>query len=179
MRADWIEPLVWDMVKAAILDPAIIINEIRKNLETDQGNLAPQIKKLQQDIEKLEGEQYRLLQQRQRDLVDQELLERLLAPIKPVYDEKRQILARLLDQQKLQQGSERMEQVIRECCGKIAEKLDGADFDAKRAVFAAFDVNIEATTKELLVQMTVDPDLMINGQSRRHWWPQLLESCPG
>ena len=179
IRADWVESLVWEIVSGAVGDPDVIINEIRRSLLAGKGNLVPEIKKLEKEIEGLEGEQYRLLQQRQRAVIDQNLLERLIAPVKRLYDERRQELALLMEQQKMQKESADMEEVIRDCCGRIAEKLDNASFQEKRAVFSAFGVQVEATVRELVVKMTVDPAVLIDEQSRRQWSPRLWARGPG
>ena len=166
IRADWLEPLVWEIVSNAVRDPGIIIGEIRKNFDVGGGNLDEEIKGLSKDIEKLEGQQVRLLQQRQLDLINQELLERMIAPVKSLYDEKKRSLELLVEQQKRREGSDDMEGLIREYCQQISRTLDDADFDEKRAVFAAFSVRVEATVYDLKIMMTVDPSSTIEEESR-------------
>ena len=169
IRADWIEPLVWEMVSTAVRNPGILMSEIRQSFEVGSGNLEEEVKKLKRDIEDLEGQQVRLVQQRQVDKIDQTLLEKMITPVKLLYDDKKRTLASLLEQQKRRDESDAMEGVIREYCERIAEKLEDADLEEKRAVLASFSVRVEATVSDLKVTITVDPAATIIKQTPRRW----------
>lgn len=157
IRADWMEPLVWTMVSNAIKYPEILIREIMQHVESGTGNLEEETKKLRKEISKLKGQQYRLLEQRQKDFIDQEILERQISPVKLLCDEREKTLRSLEEQQAKKEDIVQAEERIKEYCERVAKKLDDADFDAKRSAMTAFGVNVEATRTELSVTMAVDP----------------------
>ena len=75
MRADRLEPLVWGSVVDALRKPEVLAKELRHHLVTGAGDLGEEMAKLRREIDNLKGQQRRLLAQRQKDFIDQEILE--------------------------------------------------------------------------------------------------------
>ncbi len=75
MRADRLEPLVWGLVLDALQKPDVLANEFRHHLETGDGDLGEEMARLRREIADLKGQQRRLLEQRQKDFIDQDILE--------------------------------------------------------------------------------------------------------
>ena len=170
IRAEQLEPLVWDMVSSAIRDPDILIAEIKKASGDAGGNQQKEIDKLTQQLKELKAKQYRLLQLFGEGFVDQGMLESQLKPIKTMCGEKEATLAGLQEQQRRRDNVGEVEEIVRKYCAQVEEKLDAAGFDEKREVFAAFGVRMEATVDDLSVFMDVDPTVTIDPQLRRGWW---------
>ena len=123
------------------------------------GNLGREMADLRREILDLKGQQGRLMAQRQKDVIDQEILESQIAPVKALCDEKERGLRVLEDQQKSKDDAAEVERRIVEMCQQFSEKLDGLDFEGKRSTMAAFGVKIEATRDDMLITLVVDPKI--------------------
>ena len=146
IRADRLEGVVWEMVSEAIRHPEILSQEVQRHAETGDGNLGERMTRLHSEIVDLKNQQRRLIEQRQKDVIDQEILERLSA---------------LEDQQKSKDAVVHAEERIAEYCRRLAEGLDNLDQAGKRATFAAFGVKVEATREDLSVVLEIDPGVTI------------------
>ena len=153
-----LEEVVWRRVADAIRNPAVLVVELQHLFEDGGGDTAEVMADLKREIQELKDQQYRLIELRQRDMVDQEILEAQLAPLKVLYDEKVQSLG-VLEAQLEQRGDiVEMERRIVELCNSVSNSLDDMDFDERRATLAAFGVKVVATRDELLVQLVVSPE---------------------
>ena len=159
IRADRLESLTWDMVVTVLQKPEVLFAELRHHLETGEGDLGEEMSRLRRDIADLKKQQRRLLEQRQKDFIDQEILESQIGPVKALCDEKERSLRVLEEQQKQRDDEDAAEARIKEFCDRLAAKLPGLDFDGKRATLAAFGVKVLATVTELSVTVVVDPNV--------------------
>ena len=98
IRADDLEQMVWDLVTEAIRSPEVLASEIRKHVTMGTGNLEEERTKLRREIQDLKAQQARLLEQRQKDFIDQEILESRIMPVKILCDEKERSLIALEEQ---------------------------------------------------------------------------------
>ena len=171
IRADRLEETAWRIVSEAIRHPEIISRQIERHAETGDGDPGKKMTKLRREIADLKNQQRRLLEQRQKDIIDQELLESQIAPVKLLCDEKERLLGALEGQQKRKDAVADAEKRIAEYCGRLAEGLDNLDQEGKRATFGAFGVKVEATPDDLSVILEIDPAATIiqpsSAQSRR------------
>ena len=178
--ADAFEEVAWRTLTRALRNPAVLVAELRNHFSTGGGNLGREIASLKREILDLKGQQRRLLDQRQMDYIDQDLLEAQIGPVKALCDEKERALWVLEDQQRQKDDAVEVESRIVEICKQVSEKLDSLDFDGRRATLAAFDVRVQATREELSMTIVVDPKLTTIAQTlgccpRRTGKP----SCPG
>ena len=85
----------------AVSNPAVIVAELEDVIVGGAGDTSQEMNQLKREIRDLEGQQIRLIQQRSKDVIDQELLERQIGPVKALCDEKRQSLRVLEEQQRV------------------------------------------------------------------------------
>ena len=157
IRGDRLEGAVWEMVSDAIQHPEILSREVQRHAQTGDGDLGERMTKLRHEIADLKRQQRRLIEQRQKDVIDQEILESQIGPVKLLCDEKARLLGALEDQQKRKDAVADAEERIAEYCGRLAEGLDNLDQAGKRATFAAFGVKVEATRDDLSLTLEIDP----------------------
>ena len=157
IRADAFEEVVWGTLTDALRNPAVLIAELRDHFATGGGDLGKEMTDLKREIRDLKGQQRRLLEQRQLDYIDQGLLEGQIGPLKALCDEKEQALRVLEDQRKHVADVAEVERRITEICGEVSKRLDGLDFEGKRATLAAFNVKVVANRDEISMTIVVDP----------------------
>ncbi len=157
IRGDRLEGAVWEMVSDAIRHPEILSRAVQRHAQTGDGDLGERMTKLRHEIADLKRQQRRLIEQRQKDVIDQEILESQIGPVKLLCDEKARLLGALEDQQKRKDAVADTEERIAEDCGRLAEGLDNLDQAGKRATFGAFGVKVEATRDDLSVTLEIDP----------------------
>ena len=127
IRADRLEGVVWEMVSEAIRHPEILSQEVQRHAQTGDGNLGERMTKLHSEIVDLKNQQRRLIEQRQKDVIDQEILESQIAPVKLLCEDKVGQLSALEDQQKSKDAVVHAEERIAEYCRRLAEGLDNLD----------------------------------------------------
>ena len=155
--ADDLEEYVWNRISEALLDPAVLVAELRQHFSTGDGDTGREMAKLRREIRDLKSQQMRLLEQRGRDVIDQDLLELQIGPVKALCDEKERALRVLEEQERLKDDTAEVERRIADQCRKLAQKLDTLDFDGKRAAFAAFGMKVEATREDVSIMVDLDP----------------------
>ena len=149
------------MVSEAIRHPKILSQEVQRHAQTGDGNLGERMTRLHSEIVDLKNQQRRLIEQRQKDVIDQGILESQIAPVKLLCEDKVGQLSALEDQQKSKDAVVHAEERIAEYCRRQAEGLDNLDQEGKRATFAAFGVKVEATREDLSVVLEIDPGVTI------------------
>ena len=167
IRADRLEGVAWEMVSEAIRHPEILSQEVQRHVQTGDGNLGERMTRLHSEIVDLKNQQRRLIEQRQKDIIDQEILESQIAPVKLLCEDKVGQLSALEDQQKSKDAAVNAEERIAEYCSRLAEGLDNLDQAGKRATFAAFGVKVEATRDDLSVTLEINPGVTIIQPSSR------------
>lgn len=161
IRADELESLVWEMIVDVVRNPEVLAAEVRRLVDTEsgKGNLKEAMTKLRKEVDGLRAEQSRLMQQMGKPHIDQDILEATIAPLKVRYDEKRDQLRALEEQQERREGAEASSYQIAEYCRELATRLEDATPETKRAIMGAFQARVEATCDELQVILTVDPSV--------------------
>ena len=158
ISADGLEDVVWRRVCDAIQNPAVLVAELKSHFETGGGNIGQAMSDLKKEIQALKAQQGRLIELRQKDMVDQEILEGQLAPLKALYDEKQQALRVLEVQLEQRDDVAEMERRVLEMCNSVPKTLDEMDFESKRATLAAFGVKLSVTRDDLLIRLVVGPE---------------------
>ena len=155
--AEEFEDQVLEMVFEALMNPEVLVSELRHHFATGGGNLGEEMKGLRREIQDLKGEQLRLIDLRQKDMIDQDLLESKIAPLKALTDEKQGTLDSLEAQQRLHDSADQVEQRVVAMCNQFSERIVGLKFDGIRALLSAFGVKVVAVKGDLSVTMVVDP----------------------
>ena len=99
MPADDLEEWVYDTLSEIVRDPAVLAAELLGHLLDGVGDTFGEIDSLRREVRKLGEQQGRLMDQMGNELIDQEILESRIAPVKALYDEKRRLL-RVLEEQR-------------------------------------------------------------------------------
>ena len=159
MRADRLDSLVWGLAVDALQKPEVLAKEFHHHLETGDGHLGEEMVRLRREIADLKGQQRRLLEQRQKDFIDQDILESQIGPLKSLCDDKERTLRTLKEQQRQIDDVANAEQRITDFCRKLSERLPDLDFEGKRSTLAAFGVKALATPVDLSVTISVDPNV--------------------
>ena len=157
IRGDRLERTVWEMVSRTIRQPEVVSRQVQRYAQTGDGDLAERMTKLRRDLADLKKQQGILIDLRQKDMIDLELLENRIGPLKLRCDEMARELGMLEDQQKKKDDAVHAAERIAEYCRRLAEGLDNLDQEGKRATFAAFGVKVEATRDDLSVTLAIDP----------------------
>ena len=113
---------------------------------------------LRREIEDLKSEQRRLIELRQKDLVDLDILETQIGPVKALCDEKEEALLLLEAQQQQNHDAEEAGRRVAQYYQAVSDKLDDLDLEGKRATLAAFGVKFEATRDRLSITVRIDPN---------------------
>ena len=161
IRAGLLDGVVWEMVSEAIRHPEILSQEVQRHVQTGDGDLGERMTKLRREIADLKSQQRRLIELRQKDIIDQDILEGQISPVRLLCDEKARQFSTLEEQQKQKDAAVDVEERIAEYCGRVAEGLDNLDQAGKRATFAAFGVKVEATREDLAVTLEIDSGVTI------------------
>ena len=151
------EEFVWKRVSEVLLDPEVLVVELRRHFKTGDGDTGQEMAKLRREIRDLKGQQLRFLEQRQKDFIDQDLLGLQIGPVKALCDERERALRVLEEQQRLKDDAADMERRIVEQCRRLSRKLETPDFEGKRSIYAAFGLKVEATREDVSITVVVDP----------------------
>ena len=157
IRADQFEELVWDHLSSMISDPSLIMENIKEYLETDGGDLRQEINRLRRKVEKAKDKERKLIQLYANDLIDTEMLNDQIAPIKAGGETLERELCDLEQQQALNEDVQMMEQRVAEYYRLISENLGGQDYEGKRSALSAFNVLAIASKENVTVNVTIDP----------------------
>ena len=164
IRAE-IEQVVWDTLADAIRNPDILSREVLRHMETGGGNLEEEVRKYRREIEANKREERRLITLFQKEFIDQDILESLVAPLKLLRDEKERALQILEEQQKRKDAAAGAKKQIAEHCQQMSDHLDNLDYNGKRATLAAFRIIVVATKEAISITVVIDPSVTTTGTS--------------
>ena len=159
VRAEALEETIWEHVAAAVRDPSALIADLRQHWDTGTGRLGRRIERLNRDIRKCRTEQMRMVQQHARGLIDQQMLDDLIAPAAALLAKHQRDLDVLLAQQKLQDAADEAEERIRRAFATYAEGLSDLTVQAKHALLERLKVKVVASKERVLVTAEIDPGL--------------------
>ena len=87
--ADAFEDVAWRTLADAVRHPAVLVAELQDHFATGGGDLGKEIATLKREILDLRGQQTRLLDLYRKALIDEDLLEGQIGPVKALSDEKK------------------------------------------------------------------------------------------
>ena len=123
----------------------------------DPGDSADEIPSLKREIRDLAGQHVRLLEQRGKNLIDQDIPERHIGPAQSLCDAKRELLSALEEQQRMRDNAAEIRGRIAGYCRQLEPKLANLDFDGKRALLGAFGVQVEAPREDVTITVVIYP----------------------
>ena len=165
-RADFLEPAVWRHICAAVQDPSGIIEDLRRAYGDGGSDVDRRISTLRRQVQKRRHEVATLVVQRTKGLIDQAMLETLVAPINHLLEQYERDLGLLEEQKKLSEGLNQLEERIRACLSKYAEGLDSLDSEGKRRLMNLLNVRLTAgSDRRVLVTGVLDLSLFTIGRT--------------
>ena len=165
-RADFLEPAVWRHICAAVRDPSGIIEDLRRAYGDGGADVDRRISTLRRQVQKRRHEVATLVMQRTKGIIDQAMLETLVAPINQLREQYERDLGLLEEQKKLSEGLNQLEERIRACLSKYAERLDSLDSGGKRRLMSLLNVRLTGgSDRRVLVTGVLDLSLFTTGRT--------------
>ena len=140
----------------------MLVAELRRHLEGGAGATSEEKFKIGREVAELMREETLLLVLRQKDtegLIDENIFFGQFAPVRAIQDEKQRALALLEEQERSRDDAALDQGRIVEMCERVSSKLDGLDFQGKRAVMEAFGVKIHVIRDDFRLVMEVSPEV--------------------
>ena len=159
IRADFLEPAVWDHVVAAVRDPSAVIADLRRNWETGTGELARLEAKLKREVENCRNQEKLLLRQYSREVIDEATLDELLDPVKALRSRHERDLHKIREQAEIANSLDDVDGRIRACFEDYAARLESISSEERRALLNRLNVRVVADKERALVTAELDPDL--------------------
>ena len=164
-RARELEPVVWEHILAVVRDPGGVIGELRKAAAGRSRSPRRRIASLEAQVKKRRAEEATLVMQRTRDLIDQDMLEMLIAPITNLRLHHEKEIALLSEQQSLQEGFEGLEAHIRAMLQQYSNRLDSLDDEDKQTLLRLLGISLTGGRQRVLVTGVLDPSLFTTGHT--------------
>ena len=165
IRADKLEPVVWEHVRRAVETPTGIVSDLRQASGEGDGSLDRRISRLEGDIKKRRLELATLVMQRTKGIIDQDMLENLAAPVNNLLAQHEKDLDLLIEQKRINSGWDELEEQVRVAFLKYADGLDSLDSEGRQQLMRLLQVRIVATPGRVLVTGVLDPSLFTTGQT--------------
>lgn len=153
--ADTLERTVWGGLVRALKNPAVLIRELGKFLGKGEGDIAEKIKDVKKKIRECQSKEARLLSLFGDEVIDQDALKRQLAPVSELRKEHERSLERLERQREVDADAEGVKEMVEAKCRELSETLDGLDFDGKRALMGALDLQVIAVNGKVSMTITI------------------------
>ena len=151
--ADELEEAVWGGIVGALTNPAVLLSEMEQYLETGEGDIAGKVSELKKEIRDLRKEEQRWMSLFGKEEIDQDMLRQQVGPVKALREELERTLERLQKQRAVEGDAEHVKALVEAEIAELSEGLKDLDFDGKRAVMGALDVQVTAVLGD--VSMTV------------------------
>ena len=155
--ADDLEGWVYDRLTEIVRDPDILAAELEGHLLEGVGDTSSEVTSLKREVRELAEQQGRLMDQMGKPHIDEEILKSRIAPLKALYDEKRQMLRVLEEQERLRDDAALVRERVTAYCHQLEEKLEHLDFDGRRALLGVFGVRVEASRDDVSMTVVLDP----------------------
>ena len=165
MRADRLEPVVWDQICAAVKDPTGIISDLRQASGDGGAGLDRRISRLNGQVTKCRFELVTLVLQRTKKIIDQKLLETLSAPVNNLMAQHNKDIELLIAQKNLNEHWDHLEEGIRAAFMRYADGLDSLDSEGMQRLMRLLNVRLVAEPGKVMVTGVLDPSLFTTGRT--------------
>ena len=140
VRASQLEDMVWNQVKAVLLDPSILIAEIEQRQRIGDPHLKDELSSVQQAIAGLDGQERRLLRLYGKAKIDEKKLDDEIGRIKTEKEaweeQRREMQARLEAEREIQKNR----LTIEAYCERASRNIEDFTFEDKRMAVDALDI---------------------------------------
>jgi len=140
VRADELEDVVWNQVKAVLLDPCILIAEIEQRQRIGDPHLKDELTSIQKAMSALDGQERRLLRLYGRASIDEKKLDDEISRIKTEKEaweeQRRKLEAQLEAEREIQKNR----LTIEAYCQRASRNIEDFTFEDKRMAIDALDI---------------------------------------
>lgn len=140
VRADELEEMVWNQVKAILLDPGILIAEIERRQSTGDSRLEVELASVQRTISGLDAQERRLLHLYGKGNIDEKKLDDEIGRIKTAKqsweEQRRKLEARLEAEREIEKNRLSIEAY----CERASRNIEDFTFEDKRMAIDALDI---------------------------------------
>lgn len=139
VRADELEDVVWAQVKAVLLDPHILTDQIEQRRTSEDAHLEDELRNTQKAISSLDGQERRLLRLYGKAHIDERKLDDEMARIrteKEAWEGQRQNLEAGLQAERVIRENR---VGVEEYCRRAARNIEDFTFEDKRMAIDALD----------------------------------------
>ena len=165
MRADKLEPVIQVHIRALVQDPTGIISDLRQASGDGGVDLDRRISGLKAQVKKCRLHEATLVMQRTKGLIDQDMLEMLIAPISNLRREHEREVELLVEQKKLNEQFDQLEGIIRSYFARYADAVASLDSEGMQELMRLLDVRLVASPGRVMVTGVLDPSLFTTGQT--------------
>ena len=165
MRADKLEPVIQVHIRALVQDPTGIISDLRQASGDGGVDLDRRISGLKAQVKKCRLHEATLVMQRTKGLIDQDMLEMLIAPISNLRREHEREVELLVEQKKLNEKFHQLEGIIRSYFARYADAVAPLDSEGMQELMRLLDVRLVASPGRVMVTGVLDPSLFTTGQT--------------
>ena len=131
-------------------------------------------------VKKCRLQEATLVMQRTKGLIDQDMLEMLIAPISNLRREHEREVELLVEQKKLNEQFDQLEGIIRSYFARYADAVASLDSEGMKELMRLLDVRLVASPGRVMVTGVLDPSLFTTGQTLACQQPLYINnSFPG
>ena len=116
-------------------------------------------------VKKCRLQEATLVMQRTKGLIDQDMLEMLIAPISNLRREHEREVELLVEQKKLNEQFDQLEGIIRSYFARYADAVASLDSEGMKELMPLLDVRLVASPGRVMVMGVLDPSLFTTGQT--------------
>lgn len=173
IRADGIEPYVWDKIKNLLDKPETILSQIASEFETTKqsggGNLDRDIVQIEKKIAGYDAQRKKLMELFTIEVFTKDELLDKLSDINTARKSDEGKLAGMIAMRDRLNSYAEAERKLKEYCGKVKRNLDNIDFEHKRLTLDALDITVYAETgKEPQIKWLIPIDIVSSASEAMH-----------
>ncbi len=173
INADWLESIAWDSVKTLLADPNLLMEQVKRTLDSQKGTsqsekqIDQQISRLKRQLKGYEGQHRRLINLLRYDEFSQDDVLDEINRIKTDKTADEAKIAELLDMKGKLQGYKDAELRLDEWYEIARHNIDYSDSETKRLAFKALDLKVYASRDRVDIQGIIPVELVgFNTSSR-------------
>lgn len=168
IRAEWLEGVVWEKVKSVLCEPEVLVAEIGKQTEIEEGRISngtidEEIKALGRRIKQYAGEERRLIEALKVGFASEMVLSEM-NQTKREKEADQQRLASLVQTRKNIARVGGYEGKLKGLCARIVPELENCTSEDKKDAYRYLDLRIKATPEGADMKGYLKPEV-IEGES--------------
>jgi site-specific DNA recombinase len=170
VNAEKLDHAVWGNVCQVLEEPEVVLTELRRLRDSDEGPINDEIATLKREIRRCKDQEQRLVKLFQFGEVDDEWIKAQSGPLKLLRERHEVELDRLTVQKQTMNQLRKAEYQIESYCERMREGLASFDFEEKRTALKALQIRAFANKTDVKVKgilgiVQVEPDFSSTAQT--------------